>query len=180
MEVIIDIETAPLTNNPEDALSPINGRVVAIGMKYLKEEIIIMEEDEKLLIQNFWGKIKELHEKFSVVRYVGFNIKDFDFYFVINRSLHHNVEIIRPSNNSFIDLREHLTLFRTYGKSGKLGDYAKLIGVEGKYKDLRGGDIPLLWKQKQYEEIKEYLRQDLFITYMLFERCKNIGLIFEN
>jgi len=180
MEIIIDIETAPLTNNAEDALSPLNGRVVAIGLKYLKEELIIMEEDEALLIQKFWEKIRELHGKFSIIRYVGFNLKDFDFYFVINRSLHHNIEIVRPSNNSFIDLREHLTLFRTYGKSGKLNDYAKLIGVDGKYKDFKGGDIPLLWKQKQFEEIREYLRQDLAITSALFERCKNIGLIFEN
>ncbi|MFH1439397.1 MAG: ribonuclease H-like domain-containing protein [Candidatus Woesearchaeota archaeon] len=180
MEIILDIETASLTDNREDALSPINGRVIAIGMKFLKEELIIMEEDEKLLILKFWDKIRELHKKFSSVRYVGYNIRDFDFYFMINRSLHHNLEIVRPNSTSFIDLREHLTLFRTYGKSGKLNDYAKLIGVEGKYKDFKGGDMPLLWKQKKYEEVREYLRQDLFITNQLFERCKNIGLIYEN
>ena len=180
MEIILDIETAPLTDKTEDALSPINGRVIAIGMKFLKEELIIMEEDEKLLIQQFWDKIRELNKRFSVIRYVGFNIRDFDFYFIINRSLHHNVEIVRPGNSVFIDLREHLTLFRTYGKSGKLDDYAKLIGVAGKYKDLKGEEVPLLWKKKQFEEIREYLRQDLFMTHALFERCKNIGLIFEN
>ena len=180
MEIILDIETAPLTENAEDALSPMNGRVVAIGMKYLKEELIIMEDDEKELILKFWEKIRELHKQFSIIRYVGFNIRDFDFYFLINRSLHFNLEIVRPTGTSFIDLREHLALFRTYGKSGTLNDYAKLIGVKGKYKDIKGGDVPLLWKQKQFEEIRNYLSQDLFMTHALFERCKNIGLIFEN
>ena len=84
MEIILDIETASLTDNREDALSPINGRVIAIGMKFLKEEHIIMEDDEKLLLQKFWDKIRELHKQFSVIRYVGFNIRDFDFYFLIN------------------------------------------------------------------------------------------------
>jgi len=180
MEIILDIETAPLTENREDALSPMKGRVVAIGMKFLKEELIIMEEDEKELIEKFWNKIRELHKRFSIIRYVGFNIRDFDFYFLINRSLHFNLEIVRPGSTSFIDLREHLSLFRTYGKSGKLSDYAKLIGIEGKYMDMGGGDVPLLWKHKKYEEIRNYLSQDLFMTHTLFERCKNIGLIFEN
>ncbi|MBT4540941.1 hypothetical protein HOC35_05495 [Candidatus Woesearchaeota archaeon] len=180
MEIILDIETASLTEDREGALSPIKGRIVAIGLKFLKEELIIMEEDEKLLIQKFWSKIRELHKRFSVIRYVGFNIRDFDFYFIINRSLHHDIEIVRPGSASFIDLREHLTLFRTYGKSGKLSEYAKLIGVEGKYMNMSGGDVPLLWKHKKFEEIRNYLSQDLFMTHALFERCKNIGLIFEN
>ena len=180
MEIILDIETASLTSDSEGALSPINGRVIAIGMKYLKEEVIIMEDDERLLIQKFWDYIRELKKKFSVIRYVGFNIRDFDFYFIINRSLHHNIEIVKPTQDSFIDLREHLALFKTYGKKGTLNDYAKLIGIEGKYKDMKGGDVPLLWKQGLKDEISQYLKQDLFMTYKLFERCKNIGLIFEN
>ena len=180
MEIVIDIETASLTDKREDALNPLKGRVVAIGLKYLKEEVVILEWDEKLLLEKFWRKIRELSTKFSIIRYVGFNIIDFDFFFVINRCLHHKIEIIKPGRDSLIDLRQHLTLFKPYGKEGKLAEYAKFIGVEGKYGQLTGADIPLLWKQKQYNEIREYLRQDLQITHQLFERCKNIGLILSN
>ncbi len=179
MDVILDIETAPIGENAlqEDALSPITGRIVAIGLKYLKEELIIFNEDEKQLVEEFWLKIKQLQQQFSSIRFVGFNIVDFDYYFILVRSLANNVPIIRQNMSSFVDIRQHLCAFKTHGKKGTLQDYSKLLKLEGKYLGLTGASIPLLWKLKQFDEIKKYLLVDIQLTAVLYAKCKELNII---
>src|SRR3989338_6472098 len=179
MDIILDIETAPLTDEaaPEDALSPITGRIVGIGLKYLKEELIIIEQNEKIIIEQFWNKIGELQKRFSTLRFVGFNIVDFDYYFIVTRSLANNIKIIRQNPTSFIDLRQHLCIFKQHGKKGTLKEYAKLSGIEGKYLGLTGASIPLLWKMKHYDEIRNYLSADLRITEQLHTKCKELNIM---
>ncbi|HII29903.1 hypothetical protein COT48_03805 [Candidatus Woesearchaeota archaeon CG08_land_8_20_14_0_20_47_9] len=182
MYLILDIETAPLESlnsegKPEDALSPITGRVIAIGMRWRDEERIIMDPNEKKMLSEFWSELRAFSNSYPNFRLVGFNVIDFDMYFLINRSLHHNVKILRLGRNSFLDLREHVTLFRPYRKGGSLIDYARLIGVEGKYEAIEGRQIPGLWKEGRIEDIRAYLSSDLRITQVLLEQCIGIGLI---
>lgn len=191
MDIIIDIETAPLefgkylykderTGEEKDigALSPITGRITALGLKYNDIENIFISEDEGEMLNEFWRSIENLHMKEKApIRFVGFGIKKFDMHFLYVRSLANNVKIYRVYAPSVIDLKEYLTFFNSYKKRGKLSDYAHLIGIGGKYKDITGEQVPFLWKDKRLDELKAYLSNDLRMTQDIFLKCKELGIL---
>jgi len=183
--IILDIETAPhnygecmernkTTDQLEDvgALSPITGRVTAIGTTILiskqqPKTHIFMDQDEKLMLSQFWTMLKALGET-RIFRIVGFNIHSFDMPFLIVRSLANGVGLSYYNKNLIQDLRKILAFNQPY-KKGKLDDYAKMMGIEGKYKGMDGFHACQLWKDKQYDELRAYLTQDLVITQKLWE-----------
>jgi len=190
MDIIFDIETAPLefgqrmikdeeTGEEIDigALSPITGRITAIGWKSSEQQYIFSDLDEKKMLDQFWRSMEEAVGQRGFIRLVGFSIRKFDIHFLLVRSLHHHVKIARANLRQAIDLREHLTNFDSYKKKGKLEDYAKLIGVGGKYKNIQNEEIPLLWKEGKIEDLKEYLKHDLRITEQLYLKCKELGIV---
>ncbi len=191
MDIIFDIETAPLkfgehmikdeeSGELKDigALSPITGRIIAIGWMSGAQQHIFFDVDEKLILERFWHSVYEAtQESKSFARFIGFNIKRFDLHFLLVRSLHHNVKIHHFNPKVAIDLREALTVGQTYMKKGTLQDYANLIGIEGKYNNLSAKDIPQLWKERKYEDIVNYIKRDIEITQALFFRCKDVGII---
>ncbi|MFT4310142.1 MAG: ribonuclease H-like domain-containing protein [Candidatus Woesearchaeota archaeon] len=173
MKTIIDIETAPLKYGKHlsieygkskdiGALSPITGRITAAGWMTQNDHRICLHENEKIVLQEFWNSLPSTD-------IVGFNTS-FDIHFLLVRSLHHNISITPLTH--VIDLREVMWGQR---KKGTLNDYAKLIGVDTKL--FEGRDAPLLWKEKLYDTLKDYLHQDLKITYALYEQCVKIGLL---
>ena len=98
-------------------------------------------------------------------------------HFLIVRSLHHNIKIAKFDNKLVLDLREHLAFFQPSVKKGTLSDYAKLIKIDGKYKDIRSEDVPILWRDKKFDDLKEYLSHDLRITEQLYLKCKEFGIL---
>lgn len=161
MNIIFDIET--------DGLNPIDNRITAIGLKTEKEEIILMDKDEAIILQQFWQYLKQ----FQSFRLIGFNNYSFDNYFVNIRCFKHKIKII-DVRNKIIDLR----LILSYGgkfKNGTLDDYSQLLGFK---KYLDSGEIVIdAWKNQKLDLIEKYLRQDLKLTYMVFQRCQEVGLI---
>ena len=188
MDIIFDIETAPLTvgeyvkvgddGEKKDigGLSPITGKIIAIGMHAKKTHIFTGEEND--ILTNFWQTIREESEEDKgFFKLVGFNVKQFDIHFLIVRSLAHNVPILKFNRRYVIDLREYLTFFQTYMKKGTLNDYARIIGVEGKYNDLENKDIPILYQRGDFETIRKYLEQDIAMTKNLYDACKKVGIL---
>ena len=161
--IIVDIETS--------GLSPLNDRIVAIGVKKGKEGMIITDKDEGNLLAQFWGYLKEQGH----YRLISFNGYQFDIPFIIIRSFKHNV-IVEQISQKTIDLRLILANGNKYAK-GTLDDYAKLMGIKSKLEGMGGSDIPILWEEGKIAEIKAYLQEDLRITSKIFERCEEIGLI---
>ncbi len=188
MDIVFDIETAPLeygqrmvideeTGEEKDigALSPITGRIIALGWRSGGQEQIFMDQDEKKIIEQFWRSIEKVGGNF--IRLVGFSIKKFDIHFLLVRSLRHNVKIAKFNTRQVIDLREHLSFFDSYMKKGKLEDYANLIEMDGKFKGIQSQEIPLLWKEGNFEDIKGYLAHDLKMTEAVYLKCKELGIL---
>ena len=193
MDFIFDIETAPLefmkytkvdemTHKEKDigALSPITGRITALGWRSGDKQQIFIDEDESKILDQFWRSIEaESKADNGFIRLIGFSIKDFDMHFLIVRSLHHNIKIAKFDNKLVLDLREHLAFFKTDKKKGTLSDYAKLIKIDGKYKDIKGEEVPILWRDKKFDDLKEYLSHDLRITEQLYLKCKEFGILWD-
>lgn len=160
--IVFDIET--------DGLNPLENRITAIGIKTDKQEIVIMEEDERRMLERFWTFLS----RFDKFRLIGFNNFNFDQYFLNIRCFKHNVKILDVKGRT-IDLRFVLSNGNRF-KNGKLGEYAFLLGFK-KYSDLGGELVVDAWKNRKLGIIEKYLRQDLKITYAIMLRCGEIGLL---
>ncbi len=191
MDIVFDLETAPIkfgeymvrdeeSGEMKDigALNPITGRIIALGWMCGEEQHIFFDVDEKKILERFWFSIADAAKTSKTfLRFVGFNIKKFDLHFLLVRSLHHNVRITGFNSRLVIDLREALTFGQTYMKKGTLQDYAQIIGVAGKYNDLKASDMPALWKEGKYDDVVSYIKRDIEIAQELFFRCKETGII---
>jgi uncharacterized protein len=175
--MIIDIETAPLDYEKFlsladelrlDLLNPIDSRIIAIGIKYKGDHLILMDPDERKILIKFWLKWKEIQQKEKKFRVVGFNITQFDIPFITSRSFIHKVPIVPFILKDIIDVRDKINAYR-YGKTrGKLKEYAQLIGID--IMDIDGSDIGRLWYEEEFDVIEKYLIHDLDITAQLFKR----------
>jgi len=161
-EIVFDIETS--------GLSPIKDRVTAIGLKTNVQEIVIMDNDESKILERFWRFLS----KFPYYKLIGFNSYQFDHYFINIRCFKLNVKII-DIRSRIVDLRSILAFGGRF-KNGTLSNYAELLG-ESKYDGLSGQLMVDAWKNRKLSIIEKYLRQDLKMTYRIFWRCKEIGLI---
>jgi predicted PolB exonuclease-like 3'-5' exonuclease len=194
VDIIFDLETAPTgegepwltkdeaTGEEKDisAMSPITGRITAAGWITEGKPHVFIDKDERKIIDQFWRTMEAeavRQHGLNFIRLVGFNIKDFDIHFILVRSLHHNVKIAKFNGRQTIDLREHLANFKTYMRKGSLNDYARLIKIDGKYKDIKGEEVPLLWKEGKLEDLENYLKQDLLMTEALYLKCKELGIL---
>jgi uncharacterized protein len=180
---VIDIETCPIDMDSynkldeeerKKLLNPIDSKIVAIGIRYNFENIIISRKNEKEILVSFWNKWKELKKNITI-KIVGFNVKNFDLPFIVSRSFIHNVSVSSFLLKDIIDIREKINAYR-YGKTrGTLKDYAKLIGC--KIMDVDGSDVFSLFCNKKYDEIDKYLANDLEITDKLYLRAKETNIL---
>ncbi len=179
---ILDIETAPIKRDgyfelPEEEqkklLNPIDSRIVAIGIRANGQNKIIMDDDEKKMLQEFWF---EWRRNISpMLQVVGFNISHFDIPFVVTRSFVHNVQIVPFVLKSIVDLREKVNAYR-YGPSrGTLKEFAAIMGLP--LTDIDGSDIAKLYHEGYLDIIKQYLANDLEMTDEMYKRMKETNII---
>lgn len=163
MEIVFDIET--------DGLSPIENRIVMIGIKTEKEELIITSDNEKEIIEEFWQYLKQN----NVSMLIGFNIRSFDIPFIISRTFKYGIKATNLKYKLF-DLRRAFNYyFNSYAK-GTLEQYSELINSGSKYKGIKSSMIPELWKNKEVDTIRKYLLQDVRMTWEVYERFKECNL----
>jgi len=183
--MVIDIETAPNDHMrysalPEEEktnlLNPIDSRVVAIGVRHLEKDLIFDDADEKELLERFWDKWREITGGDKHYGIVGFNIKNFDLPFIVNRSFIHGVTIQPFTIKPVIDIREKVNAYK-YGKTrGKLKEYAAMLGLP--VMDVDGSDVADLHYGGERDKIAEYLRNDLLITDSLYQRLVETKIVF--
>ena len=162
-DIIFDIETT--------GLNPLKDRITAIGIKTNNDELIFTDSKEERIIKSFWRYLK----RFKEFRLIGFNNFEFDNSFIIIRSMKFRINVL-DINYKSIDLRRKLFNGNKY-KKGTLDDFSKLVKYTPKYNGYCAAHIPLLWKEGKIDELIEYLKQDIRMTYKVYERLREIGLI---
>ena len=181
---IVDIEVAPIETvgyNELDEeqklklLNPIDSKIIALGIRFNRENKIFYAGSEREIIESFWKEWASIKQKVNLVHVVGFNINNFDLPFITTRSLINKVVISPFTLKYIIDLREKINAYR-YGKSrGKLKELALLLNLP--VKEIDGSDIGRLYIEGRLNDIKEYLENDLEITDEIFKRAKETKIL---
>jgi hypothetical protein len=158
------------------ALSPITGRVLAIGYCYgLDDEVKFREGDEKAMVENFLEECKAVINRGGKV--IGFNILGFDLPFLARRAwalgLTVPIALYEVSRGGFHwsygfhDLmKTWLAGDREFSGNG-LGAVCKLLGLGEKTES--GKNFSNLY-QSDKEQALEYLRHDVDLTRKLAAR----------
>lgn len=162
--IIFDIETT--------GLSPLDSRIVAIGIAKLPAKQVLINEDEKAMIQEF---LSFLHEN---VVLVGYNINNFDIPFITARALKHGlyeeIAIIREVYR--VDLMTLVSRYLlTNQKYIKLKEICQFLDIEVN-DDINGNDTPQLWEQGNYQAIIDHCMSDIEITEKLFFKLESLAL----
>lgn len=157
------------------ALSPITGRVLAIGFASDKgAKVADGDGDEATLLAEFWGMYKKSRAATPRPRrMLGWNIHGFDLPFIIRRSWLHGVAVpatVRDANDRywdsvFVDLMQRFSAGEWKAYTG-LGVAAKFFGVGDKPEGITGKDFGRLWlgTEEEKEQARAYLLNDLQMT----------------
>ena len=166
--LIIDAETTSL--EPSE-----NGRVTCISTynKDNGETKSFIDLDESKILRDFWDYVKSL----KTPTLVTFNGSYFDIPYVVHRSIVRNEKVF---SYKLIDLRLIAnSFFTSYDKKakGSLAYWAAVLGIE--QKTPPGAEMINLFMEKKLDEIKCHCQEDVLITNALFDRLKEVGLIYE-
>lgn len=160
----------------KSALSPVTGRVDAIGILRLDQEhpdsiyVGVDEHDERSALTEFWDCVRTHLENHI---FIGFNCHKFDLPFLIRRSWKHGVRVPlgvqegRYFGRNFTDLMESWALGNREERIS-LGNLAAYLGVgtkEGSGKDFYA--LPI-------EAKKAYLTNDLKLTREIARKLLNL------
>lgn len=175
---IVDIEICPLEldkyfsldeEKQKELINPIDSKIIALGIRYKGENKLFFSENEKEILEKFWAEWSSIKKENPLIPIVGFSIAHFDLPFITARSFIQDIIILPFTIKQIVDLREKINAYRYGPTRGKLKDYAAMLGL--KVLATEGKDIASLYKNKDYEKIKEYLSNDLKITDELYKRA---------
>lgn len=108
------------------ALSPETGRVLAIGMKLLGgNSIIIDETDEESLLDLFWSRVTDIRNRSESSRLIGFNTHKFDWRFVMARSWRYRIRTPRIMAGAYVDKALSIDLMEDW-QCGNRQEYISL------------------------------------------------------
>jgi hypothetical protein len=181
--IIIDTETCPIKLENYPALSeaekkklmnPIDSKLIAVGLRFNSKNLIIQNENERIMLEEFWKELKEIRKE-KETKIVGFNIKDFDLPFLVTRSFINNVKITPFILREVIDLREKVSAFRFGFTRGKLKEFGEALGIE--LHEMDGSHVAEEYIKGNIEKIKEYLNKDLEITEKMLKRIIETNII---
>ena len=152
------------------ALSPLTGRVLAIGI-LTEGEKGIFEGSEENILTEFWRYFRHNSE----AQWVGHNTHSFDWPFLIKRSWKLNITApsgIRDGRWFRKNLRDTMEMFTGggYGERISLDRLARFLGC-GSKGGQSGKFFSELW-HNDHKAALEYLYNDLEMTRGVFERMQ--------
>jgi hypothetical protein len=161
------------------ALSPLTGRVLAIGIQKCEKVVVIGDgaETEPEILSIFWDVYKKYHANQG--RIVGFNSNGFDVPFLTRRSWWHGVEVpesILDANRRYLS-KTFVDLMAYWGVGNRefvgLGNLCQWFGLGQKPEGVTGAHFASLWLSgdpASRQAALEYLKNDLLLTWKLAER----------
>ena len=160
--LVIDIETT--------GLNPLRDRITCIGVKENGVESnnnrfhTMSNDSEKITLQTFWDIAKNFD------KLVGWNLNKFDWMFLKIRSLINKVKIQKYFHEK--DRIDMMLILQT-DRWQSLNTYSKLLLNREK-----GSVNPIiLWNEKKIDELVEYNKNDVELTFDIFRQCLNCGVI---
>lgn len=162
----------------EMALSPIFGRIVAVGTIDAEDEnrLIRVGESESQIVESMWSNLA------GYGLFVGFNSMSFDVPFLELRSrvlgVHIPVQISQRRYywQNHIDLLQLLSNWRgnrTRHLKLDLATMARVLGVEPPVG--ASAEIPRLYESGEYGAIEDHLESDLRATFEVWKRLGSPG-----
>lgn len=161
---VLDIETT--------GFNPWTGRIICVGIRNIAsgEVTVFYDDHEETLLIRFL----QYFNKNNFREIIGFNI-GFDIRFIIARCLRYKI----PSNGFFtataIDLMRVLNGYKrlyNFNRPGTLDEWARFLLGKGKL--LNNASVPSLYRQGRIAEILEYNRNDVEITFEIWERINSV------
>jgi len=169
---VIDIETT--------SFHPFQGRVICVGIKDVQtgETFIFQDDHEETMLKRFFAYYCE--RNFDEI--IGFNI-DFDIRYLVGKCLHYKITANGFFTATCTDLMAILNRYKRLNSSfrwGTLDEWSRFLLGKGKL--LNGASIPELYRQRRIDEILRYNRNDVQITFELWELIHSVmeGEIYEN
>jgi hypothetical protein len=141
----------------------------------IQNAAVLENNDEKILLQQFW-KVIRLRKGVSVqTTLVHFNGRSFDLPVLFYRSLKHRVPVwnwdrSRYSFESSHDICDDLAEFGAAARPS-LNVIAKMLGLPGKT-DIDGSQIDDLYNKGERGRIKDYCMADALATYHIWLTMK--------
>lgn len=167
------------------ALSPITGRVLAIGVRVrmpndepstsCNDKLMVDPQPEAEMLFHFWRLLDRARQMEQNV--VGHNIHGFDLPFLVARSRYHDIPVPpiwdRGDHGRWfapflVDTMERWHCGRRNGYVS-LDTLARFFGVGGKPDDVSGGDFARLLEEDRPKAMA-YLQNDLEMTWRVAER----------
>ena len=167
--LIFDVDTKGERSTTK-GLEPLRTRVTLISVKSNDFERIITSPDEKEILEEFWGLVRS---KDYVL--VGFNCHAFDIPVLYIRSLVNGVKVVNLKGRC-IDLRQVLSNDMPKIK-GTLDEYGTQIGYPFSMSGFSKSNLGIHWKGNRIPELTERLIEDARLTFALFKRVKEAGLL---
>ena len=187
--ITIDIETVPLEIKHEDiktylmdkkiskerrSLDPNYSKIITIGIKEPNKEVKLMSgDDEKEILTEFWNILKENKDAILVTH----NGYQFDIPFILIRSVINKIKIPIPINTNrwAMEKSNHfdtMMFFSQYGTftNPNLGILGKMHGLDVPKNRISGADVEKLYKNGEWEKIKNHCKEDIEILEKLFEK----------
>ncbi len=152
-------------------LKPFEDRIIIITLMYGDEEVIFTNRDEATILKQFWKYLRRNNFK----KIVGFNSDVFDIPMLVIRSIKHRIKMMDLTGRS-LDIRKVIISDRD-NRKGKLQDFKKLLDIEFEPSGYYKMHASILWEDPDNKELREFLLQDVRITWTLCRRLIEVGLI---
>ena len=159
---ILDIETT--------SFEPWSGKIICIGVKDTDDgetKVFYDEHEESLLLLFFRHMNKKQYREV-----IGYNLS-FDMRFIFARCLKYRLYANGFFNKKQTDLMHILKNVNrgfNYNQPGTLNDWSQAL--LGKSKLFENTMVPELYKEGRIEDLIEYNRNDLELTYELWRRIR--------
>ena len=155
-----------------EGLEPLQHRIVGITIKTELEEKIFTDREETKVLVDFWKYLND--NNFEMI--IGFNSEGFDVPFLLVRSVKYGLKMANVKDK-FMDLRK--MIFGDEHRKGKLQDFQNLLGIEKLKSGFAKSHMSLLWDEKarHIENLNDLLLQDVRITWELYLKMKEVGMI---